>query len=89
MFALLIGWLRLANSGAMSGGVRKKNRDQRTDPGSSVRVASPRQGDFAKSDRGFKGEGPALARLSHHCDTPENNPFAIGFPLPMQFSPTK
>ena len=46
-----------------------------------MRVANPRQGDFAEPDRGFKGEGPALARLSHRCDTVGNAPVAIRFPI--------
>ena len=55
-----------------------------------MRVASPRQGDFAEPDRGFKGEGPALARLSHRCDTVGQrtcrNSVPDGVAAPVRFS---
>ena len=34
-----------------------------------MRVANPRQGDFAEPDQGFKGKGPGLAHLPHRCGT--------------------
>jgi len=39
-----------------------------------------------KPDRGFKGKGPALARLSHRCDTVRNALLVTGFPIPFRFS---
>src|SRR5437016_14533998 len=58
---------------------KKKPGPAFTDPGSSVRVANPRQGDFAEPDQRFKGEGPALARLSHRCDMLDNAHCAKAF----------
>jgi hypothetical protein len=37
-----------------------------------MRVANPRQGDFAEPDQRFKGEGPGLAHMPHFCDMVEN-----------------
>jgi hypothetical protein len=50
-----------------------------------MRVASPRQGDFAEPDRAFKGEDPALAHSSHHCDTLANKAFDVEFPNLLRF----
>ena len=33
-----------------------------------MRVANPRQGDFAEPDQSFKGEGPGLAHMPHFYD---------------------
>src|SRR5260370_33189648 len=60
-------------------GRQKKPGPAFTDPGSSVRVANPRQGDFAEPDQRFKGEGPALARVSHCCDMLGNAQCAKAF----------
>jgi hypothetical protein len=50
-----------------------------------MRVASPRQGDFAEPDREFKGEDPALAHLSHRCDMFANGAVEVGFPNLLRF----
>jgi hypothetical protein len=50
-----------------------------------MRVASPRQGDFAEPDRAFKGEGPALAHPSHRCDTLANTGVEAAFPNLLRF----
>jgi hypothetical protein len=50
--------------------VHKKPGPVFTDPGSSLRVANPRQGDFAEPDQRFKGEGLAarpLCRIAATC----------------------
>ena len=55
-----------------------------------MRVANPRQGDFAEPDHGFKGEGPALARVSHRCDAVGQrscrNPVPDDVAIPARFS---
>ena len=58
---------------------KKKPGPAFTDPGSSVRVANPRQGDFAEPDQRFKGEGPGLAHMPHLCDMVENTHCANAF----------
>jgi len=45
-----------------------------------MRVANPRQGDFAEPDQGFKGKGPGLAHLPHRCGTSFNAAIFLRFP---------
>src|ERR1043166_477609 len=50
-----------------------------------MRVANPRQGDFAEPDQGFKGEGPGLAHLPHRCGTSVEHCNRSAVPAPLLF----
>ena len=50
-----------------------------------MRVANPRQGDFAEPDQRFKGEGPGLAHMPHFYDMVENAHCANAFHRSVDF----
>src|SRR4051794_33809937 len=60
---------------------KKKPGPVWADPGLSMRVANPRQGDFAEPDQGFKGDGPGSPTCRIAATRPCNVAISLRFPL--------